>query len=261
MARSEKGHTYEQIYGREKAAQLRELRRRDARKHPNSPIGRHFRVKNIDRVCDRCGRHFLAADPKARRCEECWKCPGCAKRLGNLASTHCRKCTHSVPSERRTAQLAALHAGTRRNNPAQRPDVRRKISDTVKAKHPSRLYPQKWAEHAAKMRRPKPSRLEDAVAPLLPGFFRQFREKFYSIDFARPEIKLAVEVQGCWHHCCPECFPEPRFPMQRLTLKNDKAKRSYLTSRGWQIVYVWEHDIRKDPEEAIRNNVHNIQGV
>jgi very-short-patch-repair endonuclease len=100
------------------------------------------------------------------------------------------------------------------------------------------------------------------VAPFLPGFESQFKIDFYAIDFADPLRKIAVEVQGCWHHCCQQCFPgSPSFSAQRLTLANDKRKHSYLSNRGWRVIYLWEHNIRSHPETTVTKNVQNRKDV
>jgi len=62
----------------------------------------------------------------------------------------------------------------------------------------------------------------------------QFLAKYYSIDFAFPELKIAIEADGDYFHINPEFFPEgPKSSVQKRNAGRDKAKNTYLTARGW----------------------------
>lgn len=99
------------------------------------------------------------------------------------------------------------------------------------------------------------------LAPHLLEFVRQYRVRWYDIDFAIPEKELAIEVMGCWYHACPERFPEGAvYQTQKLNVRNDKSKRSYLERRGWKILYIWEHDIKNSLEEVLAR-VHDYKTV
>jgi very-short-patch-repair endonuclease len=74
--------------------------------------------------------------------------------------------------------------------------------------NPARIHRAQFAAHIAKYRPEKVSKLEDSVALYLPTFVRQHKVGWYLLDFADPFRKIAVEVQGCWHHSCPVCFPK-----------------------------------------------------
>lgn len=81
----------------------------------------------------------------------------------------------------------------------------------------------------------------------LDGFKTEYETCFYSIDEAHPEVKLAVEIDGCYWHSCPEC--ELEGPNE--TSHTDARKTSYLLNRGWTILRFWGHEIRNDPEGCI----------
>ena len=64
--------------------------------------------------------------------------------------------------------------------------------------------------------------------------------------------KIAIEVQGCWHHSCQQCFPgSPTHLTQKQTRGNDLRKNKFLTNLGWKIIYVAEHKIRSMTSEEI----------
>lgn len=77
----------------------------------------------------------------------------------------------------------------------------------------------------------------------LTGFRTEHEVRWYSIDEARPDIKLAVEVDGCYWHSCPTCG----LAGPKGTLQYDARKTTYLKSRGWTILRLWGHDIRSRP--------------
>jgi very-short-patch-repair endonuclease len=111
--------------------------------------------------------------------------------------------------------------------------------------NPARIHREQFAAHIAKYRPGKVSKLEDSVALHLPTFLRQYKVGWYSLDFADLVRKIAVEVQGCWHHSCPVCFVgSPSHPTQKAVSGNDKRRTKYLVTRGWKIINLWEHDIR-----------------
>jgi len=73
-------------------------------------------------------------------------------------------------------------------------------------------------------------------------------------DIAFPGLRLAVFVNGCFWHLCPTCRPpQPRanadFWQAKLTANVERDSRvlEALTSRGWEVLVVWEHEIRPDP--------------
>jgi very-short-patch-repair endonuclease len=70
------------------------------------------------------------------------------------------------------------------------------------------------------------------------GFQREFLVGYYHVDEAFPDVKLAVEVDGCYWHGCPTCGLEPNPDIAKL----DKRKTTYLLNHGWTLIRVPEHD-------------------
>lgn len=75
------------------------------------------------------------------------------------------------------------------------------------------------------------------------GFLTEYEIGYYAIDEANPDLKLALEVDGCYWHSCPQCGLKG--PTE--SLRTDKSKTTYLTNRGWSVLRIWEHDINQDP--------------
>lgn len=69
-----------------------------------------------------------------------------------------------------------------------------------------------------------------------------------TIDIAFPRAKLAVFVDGCFWHGCPEHFVPPRANAEwwaskiRSNVDRDRDTDSALTKNGWAVLRVWEHE-------------------
>ncbi len=72
----------------------------------------------------------------------------------------------------------------------------------------------------------------------------EHQEVYYSIDFAFPEHKVAIECDGDYFHINPAFYPNgPKDAIQRRNEGRDKAKNTFLRNRGWTVIRVWECDI------------------
>ncbi|KQY42016.1 hypothetical protein ASD18_19770 [Cellulomonas sp. Root137] len=69
----------------------------------------------------------------------------------------------------------------------------------------------------------------------------------------RPDIvftraRVAVFVDGCFWHVCPEHGREPTrnewywSPKLRRNVERDRAADATLRSAGWRVVRIWEHE-------------------
>ncbi len=73
------------------------------------------------------------------------------------------------------------------------------------------------------------------------------------IDVAFPREKVAVFVDGCFWHSCPQhaTFPasNAHFWKEKLAknVQRDKDISRRLAEAGWHVIRVWEHE---NPEEA-----------
>lgn len=75
------------------------------------------------------------------------------------------------------------------------------------------------------------------------------------IDIAFPTAKLAVFVDGCFWHGCPEHYRKPPgessyWPAKLERNRNRDARNTEaLMFEGWVVVRFWEHEILANPAE------------
>lgn len=66
-------------------------------------------------------------------------------------------------------------------------------------------------------------------------------------DIAFPRRKVAVFVDGCFWHCCPDHGTIPKsnqtywIPKLHQNVERDKRVTEGLLSEGWQVIRIWEH--------------------
>jgi DNA mismatch endonuclease, patch repair protein len=78
-------------------------------------------------------------------------------------------------------------------------------------------------------------------------------------DIVFTKKKIAVFIDGCFWHKCPVCFQEPEtrkeFWMKKIqsNIDRDKKVNEQLITDGWTVIRIWEHEIRKEPEKAVKN--------
>ncbi len=69
-------------------------------------------------------------------------------------------------------------------------------------------------------------------------------------DFAFPQEKLAIFIDGCFWHACPRCYRLPednRAYWKNKMLGNrarDKKNSRDLRAKGWKVLRVWEHSLK-----------------
>lgn len=69
-------------------------------------------------------------------------------------------------------------------------------------------------------------------------------------DFVFPRLKIAVFIDGCyWHGCPSHC----RMPSTNISYWNNKIEKNKirdkkttkaLKMKGWQVIRIWEHEIK-----------------
>ena len=69
-------------------------------------------------------------------------------------------------------------------------------------------------------------------------------------DFVFPVQRLVVFVDGCFWHGCKACGKVPsshrRYWDAKIARnrKRDRAVKSRLQKEGWQVLRIWEHELR-----------------
>lgn len=70
-------------------------------------------------------------------------------------------------------------------------------------------------------------------------------------DIVFPKKKAAIFIDGCFWHKCPKCFIKPgtnrRFWLKKINanIRRDRFINSALSKKGWRVIRIWEHDIKK----------------
>ncbi|QQG48730.1 MAG: very short patch repair endonuclease [archaeon] len=77
-------------------------------------------------------------------------------------------------------------------------------------------------------------------------------------DIVFPKARLAVFIDGCFWHRCPEDYQEPDtrkdFWRKKIAgnVLRDRHVDGILTGTGWTVMRIWEHDVKARPEHVIR---------
>ncbi len=84
-------------------------------------------------------------------------------------------------------------------------------------------------------------------------------------DFAFPQLRVVVFVDGCFWHGCPRhaTWPRTRAAFWRRKIESNKARdrkvNGLLRTRGWKVIRVWEHELRRgDEARLIRRLLSNL---
>jgi DNA mismatch endonuclease (patch repair protein) len=94
------------------------------------------------------------------------------------------------------------------------------------------------------------TRMERAAKPTLEALGFEYHPKgvFGSPDFAHIGQMVAVFLDGCFFHKCPEhCrVPDDKFWADKLEKNRarDRAVIEILEGSGWRVIRVWEHDLK-----------------
>lgn len=93
--------------------------------------------------------------------------------------------------------------------------------------------------------------MELAVRPVLEalGFAYQPKDVFGKPDFAHRTAMVAVFLDGCLWHGCPEHYRDPAsnvaFWSGKVSANRERDLKVtiLLEGSGWRVVRVWEHDL------------------
>lgn len=83
-------------------------------------------------------------------------------------------------------------------------------------------------------------------------------------DFIFPKLRLAIFVDGCFWHGCPQHGTKPKnnaeFWMKKLTSNQarDRLVTRTLRGRGWRVVRVWEHELRQKNQARLITKLQRL---
>ncbi|MDE3065933.1 MAG: very short patch repair endonuclease [Verrucomicrobiota bacterium] len=88
--------------------------------------------------------------------------------------------------------------------------------------------------------------------------WRRHQPIFGKPDFIFPEFRLAIFVDGCFWHGCPEHATKPKnnraFWRRKLSAnkKRDQLVNRVLRRAGWRVVRIWECALQKRPQSCLQ---------
>ena len=98
------------------------------------------------------------------------------------------------------------------------------------------------------------------------GWRRQYKKISGTPDFVFPREKIALFIDGCfWHGCYQDCvLPKTNRKFWINKIRDNKFRdiriNRLLRSKGWNVLRIWEHELKKTrPQKIIkflRNKIH-----
>lgn len=109
----------------------------------------------------------------------------------------------------------------------------------------------------------KETSIEAFVREILQEFETEYVEqkaiRFINVDFFLPVQNLAIQVHGCYWHCCDVCYPSgPKNQTQRKNIEKDKQADGIVLDKNINLLHIWEHEIKKFPDQTRKKIIENI---
>jgi DNA mismatch endonuclease Vsr len=83
-------------------------------------------------------------------------------------------------------------------------------------------------------------------------------------DFGFPKIRVAVFVDGCFWHGCPQCYRRPKTSRDYWDQKvarniaRDRGVIARLRRKGWSVIRLWEHDAQRSAKACVERIVRTV---
>ena len=93
------------------------------------------------------------------------------------------------------------------------------------------------------------------------------RTPFGRPDIVFPKAKVAVFIDGCFWHGCPEHYARPRtsetFWATKLrdNVSRDRGQTLKLEKAGWRVCRIWEHDLETKADSAVERVLSAVRGA
>jgi DNA mismatch endonuclease (patch repair protein) len=91
--------------------------------------------------------------------------------------------------------------------------------------------------------------------------WRRHQPVFGKPDFIFPNFKLALFVDGCFWHGCPQHATKPKnnraFWQRKLSANKtrDGLVTQALRKHGWQVLRIWEHELARKNEARLLRRI------
>lgn len=86
-------------------------------------------------------------------------------------------------------------------------------------------------------------------------------------DMVFPRARVAIFIDGCFWHGCPDHYVRPRsrtdFWANKLltNVLRDRAQTVRLESQGWTILRYWEHDVACRADELVAEVIATVRSI
>jgi len=97
--------------------------------------------------------------------------------------------------------------------------------------------------------------------------WRRKQPLFGKPDFVFRKQRVAVFVDGCFWHACPSHGTMPKTNTHFWTTKISKNKlrdqvvNQTLSKKGWIVLRIWEHELRKKNAQHLLEKLHSALGM
>lgn len=87
-----------------------------------------------------------------------------------------------------------------------------------------------------------------------------------TVDVAFTSAKVAVLIDGCYWHGCPDHYVEPRSNVSYWSTKvarnsaRDEETTALLRKAGWTVLRFWEHVNAEQVADAVEGVVRHARG-
>jgi DNA mismatch endonuclease (patch repair protein) len=88
-----------------------------------------------------------------------------------------------------------------------------------------------------------------------------------TIDIVFPKVKIAIFLDGCFWHGCPQHATHPKANAEWWRTKLDRniardaETTGHLTAQGWTVLRFWEHEPIEDVARRIAAIVESKRGL
>ena len=82
--------------------------------------------------------------------------------------------------------------------------------------------------------------------------------KKFCVDAFAEAHNLIIQFDGDYWHGFPEKYPEPD-KRQQKRMNIDKSQNAYFKKCGYKVIRIWEHQLRKQPDQVKQLLISAIQ--
>jgi len=86
----------------------------------------------------------------------------------------------------------------------------------------------------------------------IPNHYNLVLNKKYQYDFRIKNSNILIEVHGDYWHANPKLYTKDMLTERQIfKIARDKKKLAYAREQGYEILYIWEHDIKNNDFSAL----------